>query len=189
MCVLAMLVFFAFVSVGVAEDNLATREVKGMAIADERRTLLGLFPRLHDNKSLDYLLQHLGQNGMFFVGVWPRNMGGHESRFHHHTVHKSWESLARDQSFLNGFGAKKKRWVFGHTNDRQLGRDYGCPREEIWSYGCILMWKTSTDGTHLSRSMPILFNDHVPEKDEIERAVQRVASQRIEPHVHTHTEL
>ena len=38
------------------------------------------------------------------------------------------------------------------------------------------------DGTHLSRATPIKFHHEAPSMEDIERALQRVASQRIEPH-------
>ena len=76
-------------------------------------------------------------------------------------------------------GAPNKKWVFGHTLERELGRAYGCPRKG-WKYACILIWKTSADGTHMKRAKPIKYQSAVPTKDEMERAMQKVAAQRVE---------
>ena len=166
-----------------AEDKLTQAHIdqKAMDLLEERRQLLGTFPRLTSEQTLDYMLSHLGQNGLFFAGVFPRDYHDSSDHFYHRKLFHAWEALAKDQSFLAGFGAPDKQWVFGHTNDRAMGQSFGCPPKG-WNYACVLMWKTSVDGTHLVRAMPILFNDEVPDRAALERALQRVASQRIEPH-------
>ena len=157
-------------------------EQKGIDLLEERRQLLGTFPRLTSEKTLDYMLTHIGQNGLFFAGVFPRDYHDSSDHFYHRKVFQAWEALAKDQSFLAGFGAPGKQWVFGHTNDRAMGQSFGCPPTG-WNYACVLTWKTSVDGTHLVRGTPILFNDEVPDRAAIERALQDVASKRIGCHV------
>ena len=94
------------VSTAVAESEYSDGEVaqKAQDVMEDRRQLLGTFPRLSSEQSLDYLLAHLGQNGLLFVGVFPRDHVDSEDAFHHRRTFEAWEKLAKDQSFLAGFG-------------------------------------------------------------------------------------
>ena len=98
----------------VAEDAPTRAHVvqKGIDVLEERRKLLGTFPRLTSQQTLDYMLSHLGQNGLFFAGVFPRDYHDTSDHFYHRKLFHSWEAMAKDQSFLAGFGAPDKQWVF-----------------------------------------------------------------------------
>lgn len=177
-----MLAITCLVALGtVAAKDYTAAEIKqkGLEISESRRQTLGHFPRIHTERDLDFLLTHLGPNGLLFVGVFPRDYPDPAHNHNGRILFRAWEELARDQSFLTGFGAPNKKWVFGHTLERELGRAYGCPRKG-WKYACILIWKTSADGTHMKRAKPIKYQSAVPTKDEMERAMQKVAAQRVE---------
>ena len=105
-CLLAIVCGALLASTAVAASDYTDGEVaqKAQDVMEDRRQLLGTFPRLSSEQSLDYLLAHLGQNGLLFVGVFPRDHVDSEDAFHHRRTFEAWEKLAKDQSFLAGFG-------------------------------------------------------------------------------------
>ena len=74
-CLLAIVCGALLASTAVAASDYTDGEVaqKAQDVMEDRRQLLGTFPRLSSEQSLDYLLAHLGQNGLLFVGVFPRD--------------------------------------------------------------------------------------------------------------------
>ena len=60
-------------------------------------------------------------------------------------------------------GIAHKTWTFGFGHKRSVAQEAGCTGVGTWpwNHACIVMWKTSTDGSHMQTAHTTHFgNDH-----------------------------
>ena len=98
------------------------------------------------------------------------------------------KSLAKDQSWLDECcpGMSHKTWTFGYGHDKKIAQESGCDDigTWLWEHACVIVWKTSMDGTSLQTSHTVHFgHDHskgiVPKAADIRKFIKDKAGKAV----------
>jgi hypothetical protein len=62
-----------------------------------------------------------------------------------------YKEMAQDQSWLEPLGLGHKTWTFAYGHDKALAKQIGCDDigTHTWDHACVIVWKTSADGTYV----------------------------------------
>jgi hypothetical protein len=100
----------------------------------------------------------------------------------------AFKELAKDQSWMSDLGMGHKTWTFGYGHDKTVANEAGC--EDVgtytWDHACIVVWKTSPDGSHLRAWHTSHFDKDfskspkpVPTVDDIKKFVRKTAGNKV----------
>ena len=100
----------------------------------------------------------------------------------------AYKKLAKDQSWLAGAnaGIGHKTWTFGYGHKRAIAEEAGCMGVGTWewNHACVIVWKTSADGTHMQTAHTTHFgHDHskgiAPTAADISKFIKKEAAKPV----------
>ena len=145
-------------------------ERKGREIMEEYRRDRGHWIFLNSQGMVDHMVDHIGARGIAVAGFFIskkhyRDAEPGEETQNRDPLFVEFKKMAKDQSWLDECcaGMSHKTWTFGFGHDKKIAQETGCDDigTWLWEHACVVVWKTSADGTHLSTSHTVHFgHDH-----------------------------
>jgi hypothetical protein len=168
-------------------------EARSAEILEEFRTNRGHWQRLNSINMVDHMADHLGKNGMAVAAFFIDETVYHDAEAGPETqaldpLFVEYEKMAKDQSWLNDCcpGVGHKTWSFGYGHSKKVAMEAGC--DDIgtweWKYACVVIFKSSPDGTALSTTHTVSFgHDHskgiMPTPADIRKFIYTEAGKKI----------
>ena len=164
-------------------------DIKGAEVMEEYRKDRGHWISLNDVGMLDHMVDHIGSNGIavaaFFITKnahtkekYSSTLPGEEEQASD-PLFTYYKKLATDQNWLASLGLGHKTWTFGYGHDKSVAEAVGCEGvgTYAWEHVCVIVWKTSKDGTHMSTSHTTHFGqDHskrvIPQTEDISNFIE-----------------
>ena len=167
---------------------------KGAEVMEEYRRDRGHWIHLSDMSHIDHMVDHIGKNGLaiggFFItkDKYSSKMPG-DAEQNGDPLWVAFKKLAKDQSWLADLGMGHKTWTFGYGHDKAVANEAGC--EDVgtytWDHVCIVVWKTSADGTHLRAWHTSHFDKDfskvpkpVPTTEDVKKFIHKHAAMKVE---------
>ena len=160
---------------------------------EEYRRDRGHWIFLNSQGMVDHMVDHMGANGLAVAGFFIskkhyRDAEPGEETQNKDPLFREFKSLAKDQSWL-GDGMGHKTWTFGYGHDKSVANEAGC--EDVgtytWDHACIVVWKTSLDGTHLRAWHTSHFDKDfskvpkpVPTTEDVKKFIHKHAAMKVE---------
>jgi len=174
---------------------------KGAEVMEEYRTDRGHWVSLTDSGMVDHMVDHIGANGFAVAGFFlTKHQGGKKSAYHHDMpgeeeqesdeIFRAYKKMAKDQSWLSDLGLGHKTWTFGYGHMKDVAEQAGCSGvgTRPWDHVCIIVWKTSADGTHMQTAHTTHFGldfskpDGVPGPDDVKKFIYKHAKEAVKAH-------
>lgn len=174
---------------------------KGAEVMEEYRKDRGHWVSLTDSGMVDHMVDHIGANGLAVAGFFlTKGIGGHDNRPAYSNdmpgegeqeedpIFQAYKKMAKDQSWLADLGLGHKTWTFGYGHRKGVAEQAGCEGvgTRPWDHVCIIVWKTSMDGTHLHTShtthFGLDFSDpkQVPGVEDIKQFIHKAAAKPVQ---------
>ena len=143
---------------------------KGAEVMEEYRRDRGHWVSLSDSGMVNHMVDHIGANGMAVAGFfihkdrYSSDLPG-EAEQEGDPLFVAYKKLAKDQSWLTDVmpTLTHKTWTFGYGHRKNVAEEAGCTGVGTWewNHACIVVWKTSQDGTHMQTAHTTHFgHDH-----------------------------
>jgi hypothetical protein len=186
--------FLALALVAVATAHTQEEiERKGREVMEEYRRDRGHWIFLNSQGMVDHMVDHMGANGLAVAGFFISKKHYRDAEPGEETQMKDplfaeFKSLAKDQSWLDECcpGMSHKTWTFGYGHDKKIAQESGCDDigTWLWEHSCVIVWKTSMDGTSLQTAHTVHFgHDHskgiVPKPADIRKFVKEHAGKAV----------
>jgi hypothetical protein len=168
-------------------------ERKGREIMEEYRRDRGHWIFANSQGMVDHMVDHIGANGLAIAGFFIskkvyRDAEPGEATQDRDPLFVEFKKMAKDQSWLDSCcpGLGHKTWTFAYGHDKKIAQETGCDDigTWLWEHACIVVWKTSADGSHLQTRHTVHFgHDHskgiTPKPADIRKFITESASKPV----------
>lgn len=140
-------------------------KAKGLEVLEEYRKDRGHWVHLRSSSAVDHIPDHVGPKGFGVAGFFiTKHKDGETEPYKEDNfdwlkdeqeedqVFQAFKELALNQKWLDHTGLQHKKWTFGYSHDKKIAEESGCEGVGTleWNHVCIIVWKSSSDGTRLS---------------------------------------
>merc|ERR1712086_543463 len=104
------------------------------------------------------------------------------------TIFESYKKMAQDQEWLQDIGMGHKTWTFGYGHMKSVAEEAGCQGvgTRAWDHVCVIVWKTSPDGSHMQTAASTHFGldfskaDFAPTAEDVRKYIHEHATAAVQ---------